>query len=76
MSIIKLAEELILLLQSFLLQKDYHSLMNTSKQYFHDVKIKTIYFMLNKEYSLRYFEDLTFQLLLLNQVENGLNKLD
>lgn len=71
MSIIKLAEELIILLQSFLLQKDYHSLMNTSKQYFHDVKKKTIYFMLNKEYSLRYFEDLNFRSLLLNQVENG-----
>ncbi len=69
--IVRLPEEIIRLLQSFLSNDDYHYFMNTSSQYFGELKKRTIYFALNEEYSQRYIIETEFQSLLFVKVSNG-----
>ncbi len=62
-------------IRNYLSNDDYHSLLNTSKKLFAEMKRKTIYFHLNQEKSLQYLEDKEFQSLLLSKVENGWNQI-
>lgn len=68
----ELADDLIEVVQTFLTNDDYHYLMNTSKEYFDEIKKRTIYFSLHFETSLQYIRNTEgFQDLVLSKVVNG-----
>lgn len=67
--ITNLPEEIIRLLQSFLSHEDYRYFINISKEYFAEIRKKTIYFEL--AYSYSYVNNLQYRKMILDEVENG-----
>ncbi len=70
-----LPEVIFRLIKTFLSSDDYHYFLNSSKERFGELKKKSIFFSLNRRWSSQYINNLDFQRVLLNKVDNGWNQI-
>lgn len=69
--LVDLPEVIFQLIQTFLSNDDYHFFLNTSKQFFAELKKRTIIFRLSEKACVLCMDDLVFATILLSKVDNG-----
>lgn len=71
MLLVHLPVEIFRFIQSYINKIDHFYFLNSSKEYFHQLKRESLYFSLNIHYSNEYMNNPIFRDLLLSKIENG-----
>jgi hypothetical protein len=71
----RLSNDLIFVIGEYLLQLDFHCVLNSSKREFCETKAETIHYSLNPVFSLKFLWDIKFRKLILSKVRDSVKQL-